>query len=116
MGANAPRACPTRDRVYLPDMQSFLIKTPLTYQEAIQACIACGSELVLVDGTNIDRFREAFSSLGLYGDQTFWIKSWFGESTRSANECPAAIINSLMGHRLEPIQANCAAQYFALCY
>ncbi|CAO3566443.1 unnamed protein product [Mortierella alpina] len=102
--ANAPRAavaCPTRDRVYLPDMQSFLIKTPLTYSEAVQACIACGSELVLVDGTNIDRFQEAFSSLGLYGDQTFWIKSWFGESTRSANECPAARINSLMGNRLE---------------
>ncbi|CAO3566442.1 unnamed protein product [Mortierella alpina] len=117
--ANAPRAavaCPTRDRVYLPDMQSFLIKTPLTYSEAVQACIACGSELVLVDGTNIDRFQEAFSSLGLYGDQTFWIKSWFGESTRSANECPAARINSLMGNRLEPIQANCAARYFALCY
>ncbi|KAI1298993.1 hypothetical protein EDD11_006574 [Mortierella claussenii] len=69
-----PSPCRSRDRVYLPDMQSFLIKTPLTYQEAIQACIACGSELVLVDGTNVDRFREAFSSLGLYGDQRFWIK------------------------------------------
>ncbi|KAG0274941.1 hypothetical protein BGZ96_004010, partial [Linnemannia gamsii] len=66
--------CRTRDRVYLPDMQSFLIKTPLSYEEAVQACEACGSELVLIDGTNVDRFREAFSSLGLFTDQRFWIK------------------------------------------
>lgn len=66
--------CRSRDRVYLPDMQSFLIQVPLTYPEAMQACQACGSELVLVDGTNIDRFAEAFTSLGLYGDQKLWIK------------------------------------------
>ncbi|KAG0036502.1 hypothetical protein BGZ82_004129 [Podila clonocystis] len=72
-GGSGPE-CRSRDRVYLPDMQSFLIQVPLSYQEAMQACQACGSELVLIDGTNIDRFAEAFSSLGWYGDKKLWIK------------------------------------------
>ncbi|KAF9438373.1 hypothetical protein BGZ76_008284 [Entomortierella beljakovae] len=110
--------CRTRDRVYLPDMQSYLISTHLTYQEAVQACIACGSELVLVDGTNIDRFREAFSSLGLYGDQRFWIKRqvWFGERQNAQGTCPAVLVNSLMGNRLEPANENCNTRFYALCY
>ncbi|KAF9347429.1 hypothetical protein BGX26_001072 [Mortierella sp. AD094] len=110
--------CRSRDRVYLPDMQSFLIKAPLTYQEAVQACSACGSELVLVDGTNVDRFMEAFSSLGLYGDQRLWIKSWFGEriSTEGEGICPAVLVNSMMGNRLEPVEADCQTRFFALCY
>ncbi|KAF8916169.1 hypothetical protein BGZ58_005331, partial [Dissophora ornata] len=93
--------CRTRDRVYLPDMQSFLIQTPLTYAEAVQACVACGSELVLVDGTNVDRFREAFSSLGLYGDQQLWIKSWYGEQVHRQGSCPGVYVNAMMGNRLE---------------
>ncbi|KAG0314188.1 hypothetical protein BGZ99_008303 [Dissophora globulifera] len=93
--------CRTRDRVYLPDMQSFLIKVPLTYLEAVQACRACRSELVLIDGTNVDHFREAFTSLGLYGDQRFWIKSWFGEQLERQGFCPAVTVNALMGNRLE---------------
>ncbi|KAF9941112.1 hypothetical protein BGZ65_005005 [Modicella reniformis] len=72
---NGGPPCRARARVYLPDMQSFLIQTPLNYQEAVQACVACGSELVSIDGTNLERFREAFSSLGLYGDQHFWVNS-----------------------------------------
>ncbi|KAF8952565.1 hypothetical protein BGZ46_003438 [Entomortierella lignicola] len=92
--------CRSRDRVYLPDMQSFLIQSALTYQEAVQACVACGSELVLIDGTNIDRFQEAFSSIGLYGDQRLWIKSWFGEYVANG-ACPATFINSAMGNRLD---------------
>ncbi|KAG0280549.1 hypothetical protein BGZ95_009672 [Linnemannia exigua] len=112
---NGP-GCRTRDRVYLPDMQSFLIKTPLTYEEAIQACGACGSELVLIDGTNVDRFREAFSSLGLFADQRFWIKSWFNEQVQRQGTCPATYVNSLMGNRLEPIEDDCQIRMFALCY
>ncbi|KAF9112893.1 hypothetical protein BGX27_002600, partial [Mortierella sp. AM989] len=100
-GTSGGPPCRSRDRVYLPDMQSFLIQTPLTYQEAVQACIACGSELVLVDGTNVDRFREAFSSLGMYGDQRFWIKSWFGEQITREGDCSAALVNPMMGNRLE---------------
>ncbi|KAF8923465.1 hypothetical protein BGZ47_004743, partial [Haplosporangium gracile] len=101
-GAHGPGlGCRTRDRVYLPDMQSFLIKTSLTYEEAVQACEACGSELVLVDGTNVDRLREAFSSLGLFSDQRFWIKSWFGEQVQRQGDCPATYINPFMGNRLE---------------
>lgn len=94
--------CRTRNRVYLPDMQSFLINTPLTYQEAVQACIACGSELVLIDGTNLERFREAFSSLGLYGDQHFWIKRQVylipkrDEERVVATECHYSYSNSRM--------------------
>ncbi|KAF9919834.1 hypothetical protein FBU30_010473 [Linnemannia zychae] len=97
-------------------MQSFLIKAPLTYEEAVQACMACGSELVLIDGTNYDRFREAFSSLGLFGDQYFWIKSWFGEQVQNQGACPATFINTLMGNRLEPVEKNCQTRLFALCY
>ncbi|KAK5799364.1 hypothetical protein F5H01DRAFT_357280 [Linnemannia elongata] len=115
-GQHAGPGCRTRDRVYLPDMQSFLIKTPLTYEEAVQACEACGSELVLVDGTNVDRFREAFSSLGLFSDQRFWIKSWFGEQVQRQGDCPATYINPFMGNRLEPVEDNCNARFFALCY
>ncbi|KAF9996285.1 hypothetical protein BGZ79_009984 [Entomortierella chlamydospora] len=108
--------CRSRDRVYLPDMQSFLIKTPLTYQEAVQACSACGSELVLVDGTNVDRFKESFSSLGLYGDQKLWIKSWFGERVNGEGICPAVFVNAMMGNRLEPVEAESQNRFFALCY
>ncbi|GJJ75336.1 hypothetical protein EMPS_07694 [Entomortierella parvispora] len=108
--------CRSRDRVYLPDMQSFVIQTPLTYQEAAQACAACGSELVLIDGTLVDRFREAFSSLGLYGDQRLWIKSWYGEQVPTMGACPAVYVNTLMGNRLEPIQEDCQTRLFALCY
>ncbi|KFH62868.1 hypothetical protein MVEG_11393 [Podila verticillata NRRL 6337] len=108
--------CSSRDRVYLPDMQSFLIQVPLTYPEAMQACQACGSELVLVDGTNIDRFAEAFTSLGLYGDQKLWIKSWFGEPVRTPGTCPAVQIDPLMGNRLTPIEEDCQARLYALCY
>ncbi|KAF9154246.1 hypothetical protein DFQ26_000295, partial [Actinomortierella ambigua] len=68
--------CPTNDRVYLPDMQSFLIRTRMSYADAMAVCRACGSELVLVDGSNVDRLRESFQSLGgLYAGQRFWIKS-----------------------------------------
>ncbi|KAG0050317.1 hypothetical protein BGZ83_004898 [Gryganskiella cystojenkinii] len=83
--------CRTRDRVYLPDMQSFVIQSPMTYQEAQQACMACGSELVLIDGTLVDRFREAFSSLGF----------WYGEQVPNTGVCPAVLVNTLMGNRLE---------------
>ncbi|KAK3821230.1 MAG: hypothetical protein J3Q66DRAFT_149150 [Benniella sp.] len=115
-GGNGP-PCRSRNRVYLPDMQSFLIQTPLTYQEAVQACIACGSELVLIDGTNLERFREAFTSLGgLYGDQHFWIKSWFGEEVDHQGACPAVLVNPLMGNRLEPVQDDCQTRFYALCY
>ncbi|KAG0334547.1 hypothetical protein BG000_008231 [Podila horticola] len=105
IGGSGP-GCRSRDRVYLPDMQSFLIQTPLTYQEAMQACQACGSELVLVDGTNIDRFAEAFTSLGF----------WFGEPVRTPGTCPAVQIDPLMGNRLTPIEEDCQARYYALCY
>ncbi|KAG0343359.1 hypothetical protein BG004_005370 [Podila humilis] len=115
-GGGVGPGCRSRDRVYLPDMQSFLIQGSLTYPEAIQACQACGSELVLVDGTNIDRFREAFTSLGLYGDQKLWIKSWFGESVEVSSACPAVQIDPLMGNRLTPIEENCLSRLFALCY
>ncbi|KAG0207396.1 hypothetical protein BGX31_002565, partial [Mortierella sp. GBA43] len=95
--------CRDRDRVYLPDMQSFLIKAPMTYQEAVQACLACRSELVLIDVTNLDRFPESFRSLGYYADQHYWIKSWFGrdDTTNQQGTCPAAYVNSMMGCRLE---------------
>ncbi|KAG0362645.1 hypothetical protein BG005_004762 [Podila minutissima] len=115
-GAGGGPGCRSRDRVYLPDMQSFLIQVPLTYPEAIQACQACGSELVLVDGTNIDRFAEAFTSLGLYGDKKLWIKSWFGEPVRTPGTCPAVQIDPLMGNRLTPIEEDCQARFYALCY
>ncbi|KAF9406357.1 hypothetical protein BGZ94_003145 [Podila epigama] len=115
IGSSGP-PCRSRDRVYLPDMQSFLIQSPLTYAEAVQACQACRSELVLVDGTNIDRFAEAFSSLGLYGDKKFWIKSWFGEAISTPNVCPAVQVDPLMGNRLTPIQENCNSRFYALCY
>ncbi|KAF9191565.1 hypothetical protein BGZ51_007128 [Haplosporangium sp. Z 767] len=97
-------------------MQSFLIAAPLTYLEALQACVACRSELVLVDGTNVDRFAEAFRSLGIYADQTLWIKSWYGQQVRSQGSCPATYVNSLMGNRLQPVENDCDTRHYALCY
>ncbi|KAG0260446.1 hypothetical protein BG011_001882 [Mortierella polycephala] len=108
--------CRRENLVYLPDMQSFLIAAPLTHPEALQACIDCRSELVLVDGTNVDRFAEAFRSLGIYADQTLWIKSWFGQQVRGQGSCPAAYVNSLMGSRLEPVEDGCDTRHLALCY
>ncbi|KAG0235567.1 hypothetical protein BGW42_005006 [Actinomortierella wolfii] len=94
--------CPTNDRVYLPDMQSFLIRIRMPYQQAMEVCRACGSELLLVDGSNVDRLRESFQSLGgLYGGQRFWIRSWFGQPVRGgAGMCPAVEIDPLMDSRL----------------
>ncbi|KAF9978024.1 hypothetical protein BGZ73_003951, partial [Actinomortierella ambigua] len=91
--------CPTNDRVYLPDMQSFLIRIQMPHAEATAVCRACGSELLLVDGSNVDRLRESFQSLGgLYSGRQFWIKSWFGQRVAGAM-CPAVEIDPLMDSR-----------------